>query len=194
MTFKVILVYNGEEISVTSSKTELVEDFQKKVFEMTKVEPSLQQLLFGGKFLNAKNQAKLNNYRIEDGFKVQLFARNPLQGVSMNNNGYNENSSGRELAPPEEAAPQVCNPWNPCKKKPGRVCRECNCRECGVPERDEVALFCEECQYVTHIYCVDPPINESKGKDSDWRAEMDELPDEWYCPHCKITPNHSFLE
>ena len=246
MTFKVILVYNGEEFPITSSKAELVKDFQKKVFEATKVKPSLQQLLFQGKFLSAKNQATFNNYRIDDGYKVQLFARNPLQDVPKNNNGnasdINENSSGKELAPPspppvfeerepdepalnnsanndsnddlnlsqeerkkrllelgldenalaeiekeesqaqEEPAPQVCNR---CKKKPGRVCRECNCRECGVPERDEVALFCEECQYVTHIYCVDPPINESKGKDSDWKEEMDALPDEWYCPHCK---------
>ena len=80
-------------------------------------------------------------------------------------------------------------PCKKCKKKKGRICKECNCRVCGIDEGSP--LFCDQCQYLIHIYCLDPPINQHKTKDDDWTAEMKahELLDYWYCPRCKTDEN-----
>ena len=80
---------------------------------------------------------------------------------------------------------QPFEPCKKCKKKKGRKCKECNCRVCGIDEG--TPLFCDECQYYIHIYCVDPPINPHKTKNDDWTAEMKahELLEDWYCPRCK---------
>ena len=244
MSFQVIVLFKGEEYPIDTSKAELIKEFRKKVFDATKIKPSTQQLLYGGKFLSDKNQANLCDYRIEDGYKVHLSYRPPLQEVKKNNNAnandVNENDSKKETSPPpfmeerEPDEPLVMEEREPdepldtsaakeendvskedqiaklreigaaedliaeiekegqseeaqepeqcakCKKTPDRKCRECGCRECGGKEDPDVQLFCEECQYVTHIYCLDPPIT---------REEMDALPDEWYCPHCKRDVN-----
>ena len=222
------IVYQGNQHTIETSKAELIKDFRKKVFDATKVKPSCQRLLFQGKFLSDKNQANLCDYRIEEGFKVQLFLiPEPPTDVSKNNNGNasedaNGNSSNKkEASPPpffEEREPdEEENDVNvskeeqvkklreigadpsliaeiekeadetppddrcaKCKKNPERKCRECNCRECGVNENDDQALFCEECEYLTHGYCLDPPIS---------KEEIADLPDEWYCPLCKRDPN-----
>ena len=234
------VLYNGEEFAIESSKAELVKEFRKKVFEYTNLKPSCQNLMYGGKFLSDKNQANLCDYRIEDGYKVHLFYREPLHEVKKNNNGnehasdVNENDSKkdikREATPPppfederdpdqpmdsnaesgpsnlskaeqiaklkeigagedliaelendiEEAPEPEPDHCAKCKKNPERKCRECGCKVCGGKEDPDVQLFCEECQYVTHIYCLDPPIE---------REQMDALPDEWYCPDCKRDEN-----
>ena len=59
-----------------------------------------------------------------------------------------------------------------CKKNQSRKCRECGCQECGLKDEPGTQLFCEECNYVTHMRCLDPPL--------------EEIPeDDFYCPHCK---------
>lgn len=63
-----------------------------------------------------------------------------------------------------------------CKKKPNRNCKVCGCQICGLKDRPDVQLFCEECQYVTHMDCLDPPL--------------DKIPEEdFYCPWCKNDEN-----
>ncbi len=63
----------------------------------------------------------------------------------------------------------------PCKKCKGvesRRCTECGCSECGGKDLPERQLFCEQCEYTTHMHCLDPPLEEVPD-------------DDWYCPTCK---------
>ena len=64
------------------------------------------------------------------------------------------------------------DPCEKCKKNPTRKCRECGCQECGLKDDPDRQLFCEECQYSTHMRCLDPPLEEVPE-------------DDFYCPHCK---------
>merc|ERR1712223_2272443 len=74
-----------------------------------------------------------------------------------------------ELEQPADAAEQLCKK---CKKDPKRNCKECGCTVCGSREDAGKQLFCEECEFSTHMYCLDPPL--------------EEIPDDdWYCPLCK---------
>ena len=43
---------------------------------------------------------------------------------------------------------------------------------CGSKDEPDTQLFCEECQYVTHMRCLDPPLEEKPEGD-------------FYCPYCK---------
>ena len=64
------------------------------------------------------------------------------------------------------------DPCEKCKRNPTRKCRECGCQECGLKDDPDKQLFCEECQYVTHLWCLDPPLEEIPEGD-------------FYCPNCK---------
>jgi len=63
-----------------------------------------------------------------------------------------------------------------CKKKPERLCKECGCQVCGGKEDPDTQLFCEECQYLTHMKCCDPPLEEIPEGD-------------YYCFVCKTDEN-----
>ena len=70
------------------------------------------------------------------------------------------------------AAEEPQEPCKKCKDDTEKKCKECGCSICGGKEQPEVQLFCEECNYVTHMFCLDPPL--------------DTIPeDDWYCPLCK---------
>jgi len=71
-----------------------------------------------------------------------------------------------------EGEEQPDPPCKVCKNNTRRKCRECGCSICGGREEPETQLFCEECQYVTHMACLKPPL--------------EKIPDgDWYCPECK---------
>uniref|UniRef100_A0A0K8SYY3 PHD-type domain-containing protein n=1 Tax=Lygus hesperus TaxID=30085 RepID=A0A0K8SYY3_LYGHE len=60
-----------------------------------------------------------------------------------------------------------------CKDNPRRKCKECSCVKCGGKEEPDKQIVCDECECASHIWCLDPPL--------------EELPqsDEWYCPDCR---------
>ena len=60
------------------SKAMLVLKFKKLV--ATNVQPKFQQLIFGGKIFNDKND--LCDYKIEDGYKIMLLKREPFGELS----------------------------------------------------------------------------------------------------------------
>ena len=86
----------------------------------------------------------------------------------------------RELCPElaeevqkEQQKEEVCKK---CKNDPMKKCKECGCTVCGGKEDEDKQLFCEQCEYVTHMWCLDPPL--------------DVIPDDdWYCPDCKNDAN-----
>jgi len=63
-----------------------------------------------------------------------------------------------------------------CKTNPERKCRHCGCQYCGGKESPETQLFCEECQYTTHMTCLDPPLTQIPEGD-------------FYCPECNLSEN-----
>ena len=77
-----------------------------------------------------------------------------------------------ELAAEMEKEEQpAAEPCKVCKDNARRKCRECGCNICGGKDEPERQLFCEQCQYVTHMKCLDPPL--------------EQIPDgDWYCPDC----------
>ena len=73
----------------------------------------------------------------------------------------------------EQQKEEVCKK---CKNDADKKCKECGCTICGGKEDDDKQLFCEQCEYVTHMWCLDPPL--------------DVIPDDdWYCPDCKNDAN-----
>ena len=68
---KVKVAYGTEVFEVPNcSKAMLVSKFKKLVEKATDVQPKFQQLIFGGKIFNDKND--LCDYKIEDGYKIML--------------------------------------------------------------------------------------------------------------------------
>ena len=70
---------------------------------------------------------------------------------------------GRELCPDlaEEVQKdmdkvEICKK---CKNNPDKECKECGCSVCGGKEEEDKQLFCEQCEYVTHMWCLDPPLD-----------------------------------
>jgi len=78
----------------------------------------------------------------------------------------------RGTAGAEGEAAEPDPPCNKCKGNARRKCKECGCSRCGGKEDPETQLFCEECQYVTHMACLNPPLEKIPEGD-------------WYCPDCK---------
>ncbi len=61
-----------------------------------------------------------------------------------------EETEGK-LEEAEEAEAAKCGT---CKgNKRVRLCPECGCSECQLKD-DEVRLFCDECNYATHLNCL----------------------------------------
>jgi hypothetical protein len=56
------------------------------------------------------------------------------------------------------------------------MCKECGCTVCGGKEPEDKLLFCEQCEYVTHMWCLDPPLEKVPE-------------DDFYCPDCKNDAN-----
>ena len=76
---KVKIAYGVEVFEVPNcSKAMLVLKFKKLV--ETNVQPKFQQLIFGGKIFNDKND--LCDYKIEDGYKIMLLKREPFGELS----------------------------------------------------------------------------------------------------------------
>ena len=173
------------------SKAMTIKAFKKKVFEATQIEPSLQNLIFGGKFLN--DQCDLCDYKIEAGYTIQLQIRQPLASISDKSNS--GESSATELTPEEEKKrlleiggeellqtlddadkpaeeEEICKK---CKNNESRKCTECGCSVCGGKNDPDRLLFCEQCQYYTHMECLEEPL--------------ETIPeDDWYCPDCFNDP------
>merc|ERR1712226_234016 len=189
------------------SKAMLVKKFKIKVKEVTGIETKAMNLMFGGKIFN--DDCDLCDYKLEDGYKILMQVRKPLEALPSSSNGSTTKASSPEKATLEpepektnakeveaklsreeekarlialgcsdlaaeldkepDPAEQLCKK---CKKDPERKCKECGCTVCGSREDAEKQLFCEECELSTHMYCLDPPL--------------EEIPDDdWYCPLCK---------
>ena len=234
---KLIVAFKGEDFEIKDlSKAETVKEFQKKVEKATGVSPKGQQILAFGKFLSSLNNANLCDYRLEDGHKVILMAKEPLQDLT-NKDDDTKTAIKKEASPPpfmderepddpkpddvkagsskDEEDNECCDvtdavkeetiknlkeigldeatiktivdeqqPDNDelckrCKANPKRKCFECGCKVCGSRENPELQLFCEECQYSTHCYCLDPEMTVE---------EMKAIPDDedWYCKDCEL--------
>ena len=83
---------------------------------------------------------------------------------------------GQELVNQVEADAKEAEICKKCKNNENKRCKECGCYECGGKELPETQLFCEECEYVTHMHCLDPPLETVPD-------------DDWYCPHCRNDPS-----
>ena len=194
------------------SKAMLVKKFKTKVKEITGVDIKVQNLMFGGKMMN--DDCDLCDYKLEDGYKILLQVRKPLEPLPEKSNGSTSttiaSSEEKTTVKPVEPEPEKPNEKDKeavlsreelkqkyiemgcadlaaeldkepdpaeqlckkCKKDPERKCKECGCFICQSKEDAEKQLFCEECEYSTHMYCLDPPL--------------EEIPDDdWYCPLCK---------
>ena len=78
---KVKVAYGTEVFEVPNcSKAMLVSKFKKLVEKATDVQPKFQQLIFGGKIFNDKND--LCDYKIEDGYKIMLLKRELFEELS----------------------------------------------------------------------------------------------------------------
>lgn len=206
MKVKVQNLTNGEIFEIPDvSKAMLVKKFKTKVKEATGIETKAQNLMFGGKIFN--DDCDLCDYKLEDGYKILMQVRKPLEALPTKSNGSKPSSPEKATVEPEpektnakeveaklsreeekarliaigcselaaemdkepDPAEQLCKK---CKKDPERKCKECGCTVCGSREDAGKQLFCEECEFSTHMYCLDPPL--------------EEIPDDdWYCPLCK---------
>ncbi|XP_018371936.1 PREDICTED: E3 ubiquitin-protein ligase UHRF1-like [Trachymyrmex cornetzi] len=64
-----------------------------------------------------------------------------------------------------------------CEDNPNEQCRNCGCKICAGKEEEDTLLICDECDYMFHMKCLNPPLLK--------------LPEEtdWYCPECKNDEN-----
>ena len=67
------------------SKAMLIKKFKKKVMEITGVEVKVQNLMFGGKIFN--DDCDLCDYKLEDGYKILMQVRKPLEDLPTSTNG-----------------------------------------------------------------------------------------------------------
>ena len=72
------------------SKAMLVKKFKTKVKEITGVDIKVQNLMFGGKMMN--DDCDLCDYKLEDGYKILLQVRQPLQPLPESSNGSTSSS------------------------------------------------------------------------------------------------------
>lgn len=179
------------------SKAMDVKELKEKVSNATGLVPSKQRLFYRGKQL--EDGCDLCDYKIEIGHVLQLVERQPLGELKDSNDNKQQPkvvdemrdpvieeqmSLLRSLCPelaaeiadlPAEAIEKV-EPCKKCHDNEAKKCKECGCSECGGKELPETQLFCEQCQYVTHMHCLDPPL--------------EQIPDgDWYCPDCYVDKN-----
>ena len=67
------------------SKAMLIKKFKKKVMEITGVAVKAQNLMFGGKIFN--DDCDLCDYKLEDGYKILMQVRKPLEDLPTSTNG-----------------------------------------------------------------------------------------------------------
>ena len=82
------------------SKAMLVRKFKKKVKEITGVDVKQQNLYFGGKLLN--DDCDLCDYKIENGYKIQMQVRQPLEPITNTSNPNESSSISTETSTKEE--------------------------------------------------------------------------------------------
>ena len=75
------------------SKAILVRNFKKLVKEITGVDVKHQNLYFCGKLLN--DECNLCNYKIENGYKIEMQVRQPLEPITQQTSKQNESSSSK---------------------------------------------------------------------------------------------------
>ena len=94
MQVKIQQMVTLETYDITDvSKAMLVRKFKKKVKEITGVEVKHQNLYFGGKLLN--DDCDLCDYKIENGYKIQMQVRQPLEPITQKTSKQNESSSSK---------------------------------------------------------------------------------------------------
>lgn len=71
-----------------------------------------------------------------------------------------------EMAKENEENAQPPDPCNVCHDNARRKCKECGCSICGGKDEPETQLFCEQCQYTTHMRCLNPPL--TTVPEDDW--------------------------
>ena len=88
------------------SKAMLVKKFKTKVKEITGVDIKVQNLMFGGKMMN--DDCDLCDYKLEDGYKILLQVRQPLQPLPESSNGSTSSSkaSSEEKATVKPVEPE----------------------------------------------------------------------------------------
>ena len=82
------------------SKAMLVRKFKKKVKEITGVDVKQQNLYFGGKLLN--DDCDLCDYKIENGYKIQMQVRQSLEPITNTSNRNESSSISTETSTKEE--------------------------------------------------------------------------------------------
>ena len=81
------------------SKAMLIKKFKKKVMEITGVAVKAQNLMFGGKIFN--DDCDLCDYKLEDGYKILMQVRKPLEDLPTSTNGA---TSSTKASSPVKAA------------------------------------------------------------------------------------------
>ena len=97
------------------SKAMLIKKFKKKVMEITGVAVKAQNLMFGGKIFN--DDCDLCDYKLEDGYKILMQVRKPLEDLPTSTNGA---TSSTKASSPVKAATEK----EPEKDEEARLSRE----------------------------------------------------------------------
>ena len=97
------------------SKAMLIKKFKKKVTEITGVAVKAQNLMFGGKIFN--DDCDLCDYKLEDGYKILMQVRKPLEDLPRSTNG---TTSSTKASSPVKAATKK----EPEKDEEARLSRE----------------------------------------------------------------------
>ena len=92
-----IRTVDGTVKTLDVSKAMLVQDFRKKVFEATGIEPKKQRLLFRGKQM--ENGCDLLDYRVEIGTIIDVTERVVLEEVDANTKAKKEGKEKKEDPP-----------------------------------------------------------------------------------------------
>ncbi len=189
--------YNGKiEVIPVKSKLAPVDAVRKEVEKVTGVKRERQRLFHMGKQL--EDRYTLFDYDIKINSLIEVSER-----VVVDKSGEDEKenvakkSEGSSSGPPSggsaegEKAVKIEDIYdgNPndlldnngydckrCRNDLSKPCKICGCNICGLKDRDEMQLMCDECEYYHHIDCLDPPL--------------EKIPDgDWYCPECKNDEN-----
>ena len=96
MKVKVQNLMTSEQFEIPDvSKAMLIKKFKKKVYEITGVEVNAQNLMFGGKIFN--DDCDLCDYKLEDGYKILMQVRKPLEDLPTSTNGATSSTKASSL-------------------------------------------------------------------------------------------------
>ena len=116
MKLKVLNLMTSKVFEIPDvSKAMLIKKFKKKVYEITGVEVNAQNLMFGGKIFN--DDCDLCDYKLEDGYKILMQVRKPLEDLPTSTNGA---TSSTKASSPVKAATEK----EPKKDEEARLSRE----------------------------------------------------------------------